>query len=200
MMHWLLSATFLGVALLMYIFIFWLPYRSINLEKCPAACSENSDCWVPGCSKKTECNSGKCRPASGHKLFLSASGMGFLTILGFLWAFIAYIKTKTLLEVDENGFHFTRPLHNVDIPWDNFLGMSFHGVNTRFGKEATVYSITGDTGLFSFLVLGLPENTSTRELELGAIFFLQLTTEQCDELIKLIEDKTGAEPEPEFEW
>jgi hypothetical protein len=71
--HWGISAAFFIVAFVVYAYVFWLPYRGVNLEQCPAACTQNSDCWVPGCSPQTECNSGRCRLSTGHKVFFSVS-------------------------------------------------------------------------------------------------------------------------------
>ena len=198
--HWGISAAFFVVAFVVYAYVFWLPYRGVNLEQCPAACTQNSDCWVPGCSPQTECNSGRCRLSTGHKVFFSASAIGFLVIIGGFWFFMAFVKSKIMMQIDENGILYSRWLRDIEMTWDEFIGISYHGVNTRLGKEATVYSITGETGLFSFIVMGLPKNTSTREMELDSFFFLHLTDEEAQQLIDAIEKKTGMKPESEYEW
>lgn len=198
---WVIAVVFLSIAASIYISVFWLPFRGLDLKKCPAACTQNSDCWVPGCSKKTECHDGKCRPSAGHKVFFSASVMGLLTILGIIWVFLSLFKMKLHMVVDEAGIHFHRVfLADIHIDWESLLGITYHGVNTRLGREATIYSIAGDTGLFSFLVMGLPKGASTREIELGAFFMLHLSAEQHGQLVALIEEKTGHTPEPEHEW
>jgi hypothetical protein len=35
---------------------------------------------------------------------------------------------------------------------------------------------------------------------LGSFFFLKVSPEERDELVALIEEKTGSAPEPEYEW
>ncbi len=199
-LNWGLVVLFFSLALTIYITVFWLPYRGVNLEQCPAACSQNSDCWVPGCSPKTECNGGKCRLATGHKVFFSAAAIFFLIAAGIFWAFMTFMKSKVHLKLSDDGISYRRLLKEVDISWDEFIGISYHGVNTRLAKEATVYSITGETGIFSFIVMGLPEGTSTREIELDSFFFLHLKDDELEALLAFIHTKTGMKPEPEYEW
>lgn len=224
LLHWLSTAILLGASAGVYLFLFWLPYQGITLKRCPSACTYNSDCRVPGCgtptaSKSTEykgddnpqinvdrnkaqitCYRGKCQLAGGHKHFFGAALVFILFFLGLAAGGIAWIKSQMRLDINDDGISFVRLNTRTFIPWDNFLGITFHGVNTRLGQEATVYSLTGDTGILSFMVPGLPPGTSTRELELGSFFFLKVSPEERDELVALIEEKTGSAPEPEYEW
>jgi hypothetical protein len=198
--HWGVTLAFFGVALSIYITIFYLPYRGISLERCPPACHYDTDCWIPQCSKATRCLRGQCKLDGGHKQFFSATAMGFCLLLGLFWAFVAWMKTRASLRIDEQGLHFIRLHRQIHLAWEDFLGITYHGVNTRFGKDATVYSVTGDTGIFSFLVEGLPKGTSTREMELGSLFFFSLTKEDAEKFFAIIKEKTGASPEPEHDW
>jgi len=214
--HWLVAAGLVAAAVVVYFFLFWLPYQGITLKGCPSACSYNTDCNVPGCGTpikrqqtqvkgstdiqidrnkaQISCSRGKCQLAGGHKHFFGAAVVFILFFLGLL------AGGATRLTIDDEGIHYHRLHTDLHIPWDSFLGITYHGVNTRMGQDATVYSISGDTGLLSFIVPGLPQNTSTRELELGASFFLKLDTAQRDELVAAIKEKTDTEPEPEYEW
>lgn len=198
--HWGIVATLLAVALSCYLFVFYLPYRGVSLDRCPATCHYDTDCWVPQCSQKTRCIRAQCQLSGGHKHFFTAMVMGLCLILGVVWSGVALFKTRARLTIDEQGLHLFRLHRDVHISWEDFLGITYHGVNTRFGQEATVYSLTGDTGLFSFLVHGLPKGTSTRELELGALFFFYLSPEDAQRLLAAIKEKAGVEPEPEHDW
>lgn len=221
MLHWLVSGVLLAAALIVYYSLFVMPYHGITLKGCPSVCSYTSDCSVPGCGTarntstqirnsddfqanrkqaQVRCYRGKCQLSGGHKHFFGAATVFILLLLGLGAVGITIFKAKMRLDVNEEGIHFYRLHTELHIPWESFLGVTYHGVNTRTGQEATVYSISGDTGIMSFMVPGLPEGTTTRELELGSFFFLQLSREERDQLITLLKDKTDAEPEPEYEW
>jgi hypothetical protein len=179
---------------------FYLPYKGVSFKGCPSTCSYNSDCAVPGCSSKLRCVQGKCQFPNQHASFLNFTLITLMGLFGAGFAFISYAKQSNSLKVDEKGIHYNSLFKTVSMPWEDFLGISFHGVNTRLGKDATVYSLTGDSGLFSFLSPGLPKGTSTRELSLGSFFWLSLTEEERDKLLEAIEHYTGQKPEPEYEW
>ena len=137
----------------------------------------------------------------GHSSFFSASSIFLLLFVGLGWLFVALYKNSLTLEASENGILYKRfRSKDMDITWDTFLGISYHGVTTRLGQEATVYSITGDAGILSYVVKGLPPNTSTREIEMGGFLLLQLTQQENEQLLALIKEHTDQEPESEREW
>lgn len=199
-LHWGVVTVFLATAITVYLLVFVLPYRGLSLERCPTTCHYDTDCWVPNCTQKARCIRAQCKLAGGHKHFFSAMLIGLFGVLGLLWAGVALFKSRARLTIDDQGLRLIRLHREVFLAWEDFLGITYHGVNTRFGQEATVYSVTGDTGIFSFLTSGLPKGTSTRDLELGALFFFYLSPEDAQQLLQIIQEKTGATPEPEHEW
>jgi hypothetical protein len=102
--------------------------------------------------------------------------------------------------IDQEGLHYSRFRKTQLLKWDDFLGITYHGVMTRLGRNATVYSLTGDFGIISLIAPGLPPDTSTREIEMGAFFFISISETQCKQLLELIETHSGKKPEPEREW
>ncbi len=137
----------------------------------------------------------------GHTNFFSASSAFLLAFLGLGWGVIAVYKGTQRIEVDDEGIRFFQWFKDVkDIPWDTFLGITYHGVTTRLGRPATIYSITGDAGICSFVVMGLPPNTSTREMEMGAFLLLHASKEQHEQMLAQIKSQTDQEPEPERAW
>ena len=197
---WALSLTLLGISAGSYYKQFYLPYRKVSFKGCPASCTYDSDCAVPGCSSKLRCIKDRCRFPNQHSRFINFSILTFLGLCGLLAGFVAYAKQANALYVHDKGLRYVGLFKTVEMSWEEFLGVSYHGVNTRFGKDATVYSLTGDSGLFSFLAPGLPKGTSTRELALGSFFWLTLSAEERDELMAAIEQCSGQTPEPEYEW
>lgn len=199
-LHWGVVTVFLATAITVYLLVFVLPYQGLSLERCPTTCHYDTDCWVPNCTRKARCIRAQCQLAGGHKHFFSAMLIGLFGVLGLLWAGVALFKSRARLTIDDQGLRLIRLHREVFLAWEDFLGITYHGVNTRFGQEATVYSVTGDTGIFSFLTSGLPKGTSTRDLELGALFFFYLSPEDAQQLLQIIQEKTSATPEPEHEW
>lgn len=200
--HWLIALALLGGAIGIYFYVFYIPFKSISLEACPLSCRTSDDCRVEDCPEQVECDlkSKKCTIASNHGHFVSAASIFGLGLIGLAWLFIALYITRQQLQIREDGIHYRRLTGNLYIPWDQFLGITFHGVNTRFGTEATIYSIAGDSGIFSFLVKGLPEGTSTREIALGSMFLLHVSKSDADELFQTVEEKAEMKPEPEYEY
>lgn len=205
--HWTGAISLIVGAILMYFFMLWLPYVNATMTGCPSVCDYDSDCKVEQCgtpkiSASCDRDNRKCTMTSGgHTNFFSASSIFLLALLGLGWIGIAIYKTSLRLEADEQGMRYSHWLGNEKItPWDAFLGVTYHGVTTRLGRPATIYSITGDAGIFSYLVMGLPENTSTREIEMGSFLLLKVTSEQSEKLLALIKSQTNQVPEPEREW
>lgn len=204
--HWLGALGLLVGAILMYMFIFWIPYQGATMRGCPSVCEYPTDCRVAECgspriSASCDPETKKCVMGGGHSSFFSASSIFLLLFVGLGWLFVALYKNSLTLEASENGILYKRfRSKDMDITWDTFLGISYHGVTTRLGQEATVYSITGDAGILSYVVKGLPPNTSTREIEMGGFLLLQLTQQENEQLLALIKEHTDQEPESEREW
>lgn len=223
-LHWFLTVSLLAASVLTYLFMFWLPIRGITLKGCPSACTYNSDCRVPRCGtpdvrdrsefvgsrepqirinrNKTQitCFRNRCRLSTGHKQFFGAALVFGLLLLGLGAIALGLFKNSMKMQLGDDGITYTRFNAHIHIPWDEFLGITYHGVNTRTGRDATIYSLSGDTGIISFIVPGLPANTTTRELELSAFFYLKLNREEFASLRTAILEKTGDEPRPEHEW
>lgn len=204
--HWLGASLLLISALLLYVFVLWLPYRGATMRGCPSVCEYPTDCHVAECGSprmKASCDRElrKCvMGMGGHSVFFSASSMVILTLLGLGWLFIAFYKHKLRLEIHDTGFVFVRMNTPTHVSWESFIGITYHGVTTRLGRAATVYSITGDAGIFSYLIHGLPANTSTRELELGSFLMLHLSPQEHQQILDRIQEQTQQSPEPEKEW
>lgn len=193
----------LAISLLIYIFSFWLPYRGVPFSGCPTICHRTSDCNVPRCGTRrhpTECSNSRCILPSGHSHFLGASVVIILFFLGLGWAVIALTQSSMRLVLDDKGIVFSHLRRKLNIPWEEFLGISYRGVHTRLGFSATLYSITGDNGIFSFLVSGLPPDTSTRDLEPGTFLLFKISRKDSEKIIEMIQKKTARQPEPERDW
>ena len=206
--HWFGVFVSFAIAALAVILLLWLPYRSVSLKACPSFCRYDIDCWKGCGSKQTECfkiandpnGLGKCKLASGHKNLLGLALSFCFAVLGGLWAIIAIFQSRSRIEIDEKGLYYRMIRKEIHIPWKELMGVTYHCVNTRLGREATVYSILGDEGLFSFISPGIPEDSMTRELEGGALWFLPLSRRQAKRILTLIKEHTDLTPEPEQEW
>ncbi len=206
MLHWIGALGFLFSAVLIYIFVFLIPYQGATMNGCPSVCEYPTDCRVAECgsprvSASCDPETKKCVMGGGHSSFFSASSILSLLLIGLGWLGVAFYKNSLTLEASEDGIRFSRmATQDMNITWDTFLGITFHGVTNRLGQPLTVYSITGDAGILSFIVKGLPPNTSTREIEMGGFLFLNISPEENEKLLALIKEHTDQEPEPEREW